>query len=127
MPVKSSSSSVLTWPSAENVVAAAAEWARVVTGQREDVQAVGMFGSYAAGRSGVGSDLDLVIIVGGSAVPFERRSASFDTTHLPVPVDLLVYTADEWARLTQASIGFGKTLREGMRWLVERREAGGER
>jgi predicted nucleotidyltransferase len=52
--------------------------------------AVGYFGSYARGDWGVGSDLDLVVIVEASAEPFERRA---------VPVDLLVYTRAEWTRL----------------------------
>lgn len=34
-----------------------------------------------------------------AAEPFERRAVPFDNLRLPVPVDLLVYTQAEWARL----------------------------
>ncbi|MBI2230108.1 MAG: nucleotidyltransferase domain-containing protein, partial [Deltaproteobacteria bacterium] len=62
---------------------------------------IGYFGSYARGDWGVGSDLDLVIVVESSNQPFERRSVDWDTTDLPVPVDALVYTQDEWEILGQ--------------------------
>ena len=62
--------------------------------------AVGYFGSYARGDWGVGSDLDLVVIVDDSPEPFERRAARWDATGLPVPADVLVYTRAEWERLS---------------------------
>ena len=40
-----------------------------------------------------------MVLVDRSREPFERRGARWDTTRLPVPVDLLVYTVDEWERL----------------------------
>ncbi len=57
---------------------------------------IGIFGSYASQREGVGSDLDAVIIVKRSNEPFERRGAFFYPLDFPVPVDLLVYTEEEW-------------------------------
>lgn len=95
MPVRSLSSPVLKWPDAQAVEQALRGWAEKVARARKDVLQVGFFGSYARGEWGVGSDLDLVIIVEGSQQPFERRSAEWDTTELPVPADLLVYTREE--------------------------------
>ncbi len=43
----------------------------------------------------MGSDLDLIIVVGHSDVPFERRAVEWDVTGLPVPADVLVYARDE--------------------------------
>lgn len=57
---------------------------------------MGYFGSYARGDWGVGSDLDLVIIVAHSPRPFEERAVDFDPREIPVPVDILVYTEKEW-------------------------------
>ena len=99
MPVRSLGSAVFTWPDAETVTAAARAWAAEVARGTPSVVAVSYFGSYARGDWGVGSDLDLVVIVEASAEPFERRAVPFDTLRLPVPVDLLVYTRAEWARL----------------------------
>ena len=65
---------------------------------------MGIFGSLARGEWGVGSDVDIVIIVESSEDPFVRRSARYDTTDLPVPVDLLVYTEKEWEKV-RGSLG----------------------
>jgi predicted nucleotidyltransferase len=58
---------------------------------------VGYIGSYARGDWGFGSDVDLIVVVEDSALPFAQRSLEFDATRLPVPADLLVYTRREWA------------------------------
>jgi predicted nucleotidyltransferase len=65
------------------------------------VQRIGYFGSYARGDWGVGSDLDLIIVVERAEQPFERRGAQWDVTDLPVPADVLVYTQEEWQSLNQ--------------------------
>lgn len=54
-----------------------------------------IFGSYDRGNWGVGSDLDLIVVVDVSERPFETRSAEGDSTGLPVSPDLFVYTAEE--------------------------------
>jgi hypothetical protein len=35
-----------------------------------------------------------------SRLPFERRAAEWDATALPVPADVLVYTAEEWREVS---------------------------
>jgi predicted nucleotidyltransferase len=100
MPVRSLGTAVLVWPDATKVLAAARRWADDLRRADESVAAVGLFGSYAKGDWGVGSDLDLVVIVSDSRLPFERRAVRFDTIGLPVPADVLVYTSAEWAVLT---------------------------
>jgi predicted nucleotidyltransferase len=96
MPVRSLRSSVLRWPDREEVDRAVRRWAeRVAT--RPEVQAVGYFGSYARDAWGVGSDVDLVIVLGDAREPFHRRGLEYDTLDLPVPADLFVYTAQEWS------------------------------
>ncbi|WP_376791658.1 nucleotidyltransferase domain-containing protein [Thermoflexus sp.] len=49
-------------------------WAERVARERPEVLRIGYFGSYARGDWGVGSDLDLVVIVRRSDLPFERRA-----------------------------------------------------
>ena len=101
MPVRSLNSSVLKWPDAKTVDAAARRWvkAAVKDKDRADILKIGYFGSYARGDWGVGSDLDLIIIVQNSSQPFEKRSIEWDVTELPVPVDVLTYTKAEWKSL----------------------------
>jgi uncharacterized protein len=97
MPVRSSGSSVLRWPSRHEVERSVRAWAVRAAATRPDTLRIGYFGSLARGDWGVGSDVDLLVIVDRSEAPFERRAAAFDTNELPVPADLLVYTAEEWA------------------------------
>ncbi|MBU8914031.1 MAG: nucleotidyltransferase domain-containing protein [Spirochaetales bacterium] len=78
----------------------------------------GYFGSYARGDAGVGSDIDIVVTVTGHDLAFVRRSATFDTTHLPVPADLLVYTEEECAGLATADSRFARVLRDETVWVV---------
>ncbi|MCL4503866.1 MAG: nucleotidyltransferase domain-containing protein [Deltaproteobacteria bacterium] len=112
MPVRSLNSPVLKWPEAQEVIKALKLWVEQLTKERGDILRVGYFGSYARGDWGVGSDLDLVVIIEKSNQPFERRAAEFDTLQLPVPADLLVYTQEEW-----------KTLRPGKFLRILEKEA----
>jgi predicted nucleotidyltransferase len=67
---------------------------------RVGVARVGSFGSLAKGDWAVGSDVDLVVVVAASGHPPYRRALDFDASTLPVPADVLVYTQEEWNRLT---------------------------
>ena len=64
-----------------------------------EILGIAYFGSYARGDWGVGSDLDVVIVVTTSDRSFEERGRDFDTRDLPVPTDILVYTLAEWRTL----------------------------
>jgi hypothetical protein len=83
---------------------------------RAKVQRIGYFGSYARGDWGVGSDLDLIIVVEDSKYPFTGRAQDWDVTGLPVPADLLVYTEQEWNSITRRG-GFGRTMKEEAVWI----------
>ena len=115
MPVRSLSSSVFRWPDSRQVNHALRDWIQGVGPRREDLRRLGYFGSYARGDWGVGSDLDVVIVLERSDEPFERRGAAWDLTELPVPVDLLVYTVEEWDRLSRE--GRFRRMREEMIWV----------
>jgi predicted nucleotidyltransferase len=81
-----------------------------LTEERPDVLRIGYFGSYARGDWGVGSDLDLIVIVDHGADSFERRGLLFDVSFSPVSVDLLVYTQAEWERMKDAENRFVRTV-----------------
>jgi len=123
MPVRSLSSCVLKWPDAQTVHASMLQWARTVTERGGDVVAVGYIGSYARGDWSVGSDVDIIVVRKECPVPWIARSADYDTRHLPVPADVLVYSLDEWRR-TEGRGRFGRTLREEVVWVWGRPEAG---
>lgn len=119
MPVRSWSSPVLTWPGPEVVEAALRRWGAELGRSRPDVVRVGYFGSYARGDWGVGSDLDVVLVLSACAEPPLRRAQAFDTvTGFPVPVDLLVYTTDEWRQLQASEGGFAHRLTAEVVWVT---------
>lgn len=119
MPVRSLNSPVLKWPDAQTVVQALKGWAEKVTRDRPEVVRIGFFGSYARGNWGVGSDLDLIIIVADSRQPFELRPSGFNTLELPVPTDVLVYTQEEWQAMKPARRFFQELDREAV-WVYTR-------
>lgn len=116
MPVRSLSSSVLKWPNAQQVDQAVRAWASQTARQHADICSIGYFGSYARGDWGVGSDLDVIVVLEHSDQPFERRSSEFDLIEVPVPVDLLVYTKDEWKALPGDG-RFYQTMRREAVWI----------
>ncbi len=120
MPVRSLRSPVLRWPTARETVEALRRWAARLARERPEVIRVGYFGSYARGDWGVGSDLDVLIVVEEAEEPFERRRARYlpDPLALPVPVDLWVYTEAEWARL-KANASFPRTVEREIVWVYE--------
>lgn len=120
MPVRSSNSHVLRWPDRETVDHAVREWAAAMLQTHPEVVRVGYFGSYARGDWGVGSDLDLIVVVDDADEPFRQRSVAFDTLELPVPADLLVYTAEEWSALLEEGRPFALRLTEEAVWVHER-------
>ncbi|HHV79367.1 MAG TPA: nucleotidyltransferase domain-containing protein [Firmicutes bacterium] len=120
MPVRSLSSSVLKWPDRQAVHEALVRWLGNLLGVRTDIQKVGYFGSYARGDWGPGSDLDLIVVLDSSDAPFGERSLGSDILDIPVSVDLLVYTADEWRTLERLNSKFYKTIMEEAVWIYVR-------
>jgi predicted nucleotidyltransferase len=111
------SSSVLVWPDRDAVDRAVRRWAGSQAAGHPELRRLGYFGSYARGDWGVGSDLDLVAIVGESALLFDRRAAAWDLAELPVPAELLVYTEAEWQRLVAQGGRFARTLQTETVWV----------
>ncbi len=120
MPVRSLSSSVFAWPTRQQVEAALRGWAAQQVSLWSGLLAIGYFGSYARGNPGVGSDLDVVAVVDHSELPPERRSLGWDTSVLPVPVDLFVYTRAEWDAVVARATRFSRMLRSESRWVWRR-------
>jgi predicted nucleotidyltransferase len=79
---------------------------------------VGYFGSYARAEHGVGSDVDILVLVNASARPFTERALDFDATRLPVPADVLVYTLPEWEAVAAAGNRFAQRLRREVVWVL---------
>ncbi|MCY3733246.1 MAG: nucleotidyltransferase domain-containing protein, partial [Chloroflexi bacterium] len=93
-------------------------WAAAEADRRPELEALGYFGSYARGDEGFGSDLDLVAVVAHSSLPFTERARDWKTETLPVPADLLVYTAEEWEAVRDGAGRFASVLETETVWLA---------
>ncbi len=112
MPVRSLTSSVLRWPDHNQVIAALQAWGQTVTQLPTPIQAIGYFGSYARGDYGVGSDLDLLIILRSPA-----PAPTWDFSQIPVPVEPLIYTPTAWQALQASQSRFAQTLAAEAKWI----------
>lgn len=115
MPVRSLRSSVMRWPDRQTVDGAVRAWAARLAEREPELVAVGYFGSYARNEAGVGSDLDLVVLLRSTGDPPERRA---ELEQLPVPAEALVYTGDEWQRLSAVSPKLYGTLARETVWVL---------
>src|SRR2546427_9393722 len=95
LPVRSLSSSVVVWPDRAAVESALRLWAEEAARIPELVR-VGYFGSYARGDWGVGSDLDVVLVVAGARPPLARPAGGWGLTPFPVPPGSVVCTHHDW-------------------------------
>jgi len=118
MPALSSTGSVLRWPSAAEVLAQAERWAQQQAADQSDLLAVGVFGSYGRGDAGVGSDLDLVLVLESCELPIWERLRRWDTAALPLATDLLVYSRQEWYSLPEWNQRLAQALGTETHWLI---------
>jgi uncharacterized protein len=117
MPVPSLSGSVQRWPAAAEVLEQAGRWAALQRSGHPDLLAVGVFGSYGRGTAGVGSDLDLLLILQRCDEPIWDRLRRWDTGSLPLACDLLVYSLEEWRNLPRWNLKLAESLLRDTRWL----------
>ncbi len=118
MPHRSSNGSVLRWPSSESVLEAAGRWAERQAAAQPELEAVGVFGSYGRGDAGVGSDLDLLLVLRQCELPIWERLRPCDTADLPLATDLLIYSRREWESLPQWNPKLAARLERDLRWLI---------
>lgn len=85
---------------------------------RHQIKNAYLFGSFARGEAEAWSDLD-VIIIADTCTPFvDRPKAFLDLYDLGIPVDILVYTLEEWDSVEKHGKGFSKEMRKDMITLV---------
>ncbi len=121
MPVRLLHSAVFKWPDRVTVLSAAREWALQLKARDPNVAHVWCIGSYARGDWGVGSDLDLVVILGESSLDRFERYDTYLPPGQPVPVDLWVYTAAEWQAMAEHSPNLWRHVNDGKIDLLQNR------
>jgi len=86
-----------------------------------------LFGSYAQGNAGKDSDIDILVLLNENGITqtyMEKIRKRMAVSNLisdaeqKIPVDLLVYTIDEWQRLTENNNSFIRRInKEGIKLL----------
>jgi uncharacterized protein len=102
------------------------EWVSGKASTHPELLRAGFFGSYAKGNWGVGSDLDILLIVRETGTPFIERGSSWDVRTLPVPVEIIIYSQEEWESMRKRGERFSRQLSEEVIWIYERDEDKGE-
>jgi predicted nucleotidyltransferase len=87
-----------------------------------DIVRIGYIGSYARGDWGVGSDLDMIIVMKETDKPFMQRTLNLEYSKLPVPVEILVYSIQEWESLSQKGGKFFNTVQNEVVWIYQNPE-----
>jgi len=93
----------MKWPSKDQVRNDIRQWLDTELKRHPEAIAVIASGSFIGEHWGVGSDLDLIIIVNESGTPFVKRAIAWDTSSISVPTDTLIYTVDEWRKMREKS------------------------
>ncbi len=89
---KRSYGSVTVYSVDEDQVRRALEHFVAACQQREEVLAVVLFGSFTGERFGVGSDVDVLLVLQESPLPFLERLPLYWPDHFPVDIDVFPYT-----------------------------------
>jgi len=72
-----------------------------------------IFGSYSKGNVHKDSDLDLIIVKETNKRPLWRRVEARKSFETDLPVDIIVYSPNEFAELKTKSLFLKKVLKEG--------------
>jgi predicted nucleotidyltransferase len=81
----------------DGVRRAADVWATRLLDLRPEVEEIVVFGSFARGTFAPGSDLDVLIVLAESELPFRDRIPEYLPGSFPVGMDLLPFTRAELA------------------------------
>ena len=85
-----------------------------VRARHPEVERVIVFGSLVRNEAVPGSDVDLLLVLRESSLPFLDRLPVYTPSDFPVPVDVFPYTREEFARLLEERNPFlQRALSEG--------------
>ena len=114
-PTESFDSVRVFWLNRQAILEQLQESIQALTDQHPEIERVVLFGSLARGDAVPGSDVDLLLIVRESTLPFLERSVQYQLPHVGVGVDFFVYTQAEFKNMLEAGNTFiAQALREGI-------------
>lgn len=113
----------VTYFEKEKVWEALKELAANLERSHPEIRSAIVFGSLVHDRAVPGSDVDVLLVLDHSDLPFLDRPAKYRPEGFPVPVDVFAYTREEVERmLGEGNFFLKRALREGQT-LFERRQS----
>ncbi|MBI2918623.1 MAG: nucleotidyltransferase domain-containing protein [Chloroflexi bacterium] len=115
MPETSSPGVRVWWFPKDEAWAAARAYARELGQSHPEVELVLVFGSLVRNEAVPGSDVDFLVVLTESSVPFFGRSSEYQPERFPVGTDVFVYTQAELDdMLAQGNFFIKRALGEGV-------------
>jgi len=111
---ESSISARVRYTEPELIRNAVRDYARDLRNGHPEIRAIRWFGSWVRGDAGVGSDVDLCIIVERSDVPRRERAMDFLPRIFPVGIDLFIFTVAEFDALGTEHPSMRKAIDRGL-------------
>jgi uncharacterized protein len=111
-------SASVTWLDREGARVAAAEAARELARRFPEIEGVLLFGSIARGDATPSSDVDLLIVLSTSELPFLDRIGRYTPAIDPLGVEVLPYTRAEFRHLRQTAHPLIEAALAEGQWLV---------
>ncbi len=96
----------------DGVEKAITRWAAGIRRTHPEIERIYWFGSWAHGTPTPRSDVDVCIVVSHSSKSYRHRAADY-LPELPIPIDLFVYTREEFDRLAEHSPGVYREILRG--------------
>jgi predicted nucleotidyltransferase len=93
---------------------AVARYAASLRASAPQVKSIRWFGSWVTGTAGVGSDVDLCIVVSPTAVPRRDRLPDYMPQTFPVGLDLIVVTEQELETLRAEHPSLAQAMDSGI-------------
>lgn len=120
MPKKSSLSVKITYFNKPAVEEALRKYLSELDQKYPEIEKVILFGSFLQERSVPGSDLDLLLTLRESPLPFLERIPYYMPSSFPVGVDVFPYTKEEIVEMTEEGNQFLKQVLEKGKLLFSR-------
>jgi len=123
MRTESYGSAKITYLDKDAIWEAASQMAQELGRRHREIRRILVFGSFVRDQAAPGSDLDLIVVLDESDLPFLDRPAHYRAGRFLIPLDLLVYTNDEIeGMLAEGNSFLRHALAEGV--TIYEREAG---
>jgi predicted nucleotidyltransferase len=95
MQVKSSNSVRIRYLDKPGIMKAISCLVEELSQKYPEIERISLFGSFARGEAVPGSDVDILIVLTDSDVPFKDRITKYMPSSFPVGIDVFPYTRSE--------------------------------